>query len=110
MNHEQAENLLPAYLDNELSLSEAADFERHLNSCAQCQQTYQEQGQISGLIKNNVTYFKAKPELDKRIQMSLVIDASKSAPQQSTNKFWQFNWLMWGSKGSVMASLAALLR
>jgi len=30
MDHEQALQLLPGYIDEELSLSEALDFERHL--------------------------------------------------------------------------------
>ena len=33
MDHEQAFELLPGYLDQELSLSEALEFERHLAGC-----------------------------------------------------------------------------
>ncbi len=114
MNHEQAQNLLPAYVDKELSLSEVVDFERHFNSCTKCQLEYQEQARVSTLIKNNALYFEAKPELAERIESVITVDLSKAFPQKIQGHFWNLNWPgswdgIWGSKGAIMASLAALI-
>ncbi len=110
MNHEQAENLLPAYIDKELSLSEAADFELHLNSCAECQNTYKEQTNMINLVKNNAAYFEATPQFAKHVEAGL----PRELPLMNTKNSWNFEWLnIWFSndvsKGAVMTSLAILV-
>ena len=42
MDHEHAFELLPGYIDQELSLSESLEFERHLAGCKLCQQAYEQ--------------------------------------------------------------------
>lgn len=109
MNHEEALILLPAYVDKELSLSEAANFERHLSSCDECQREYNEQNQISALIKNNAQYFEATPQFTKRLNASLSNDRTKATQQKLSNTYWNFNWTnTWGSRGAIMVSFVAL--
>ena len=110
MNHEEALSLLAAYVDKELSLSETVDFEQHFSSCDECQREYNEQVQVSALIKNNAKYFEAAPQFTKRLEASLPADLTKATQQKSPNGFWNFNWLnAWGSSGVVMTSLLAIV-
>ncbi|MDD5581373.1 MAG: anti-sigma factor [Methylobacter sp.] len=106
MNHEEALNLVPAYSDNELSVAEAAGFERHLNGCDECQQEYAEQVRMSALVKHNAVYFEASPQLAKRLVAAL----PKAQSSKKTNSIWDWNWIIaWGGKGAVMASLVAIV-
>ncbi len=110
MNHEEALILLPAYVDKELSLSEAVNFERHLNSCDECQREYNEQIHVSALIKNNTKYFEATPQFTKRLEADLPADRTKATQQKSPNSFWNLNWVnTWGSGGVITASLLAIV-
>jgi anti-sigma factor RsiW len=109
MNHEQAENLLPAYIDKELSLSESADFEQHLNACAECQNTYKELTNAIGMVKNSAVYFEATPQFAKRLEASL--------PQELPSKNAKNSWFDWSqawlgngvSKSAIVTSCAALI-
>ncbi len=106
MNHQQALDLLPAYVDKELSLSENVDFEAHLNDCTDCQQVYDEQLNISNSIKQNALYFNAAPQFQQHVIETLT---TESKPKNFSN-FWSFNWINdWGSKGTLTASLALLV-
>lgn len=104
MNHEEAFNLLPAYLDNELSVVEAADFERHLHHCAECQQEYKEQLRVSALVKDKAVYFEASPQLLKRLEAAL------PKARKTSDNVWNLSWLgAWGNKGAIIVSLIAIL-
>lgn len=106
MNHEEALNLVSAHSDNELSVAEAAGFERHLNGCVECQQECAEQIRMSALVKHNAVYFEAPPQLAKRLVAAL----PKAPPPKKPNRFWNLDWEnSWGSKGAVMASLVAIV-
>jgi anti-sigma factor RsiW len=110
MNHEQAENLLPAYIDKELSLSEAADFEQHLNSCLECQNEYKVQSNVIGLLKNSAAYFEATPQFAKRLEASLLKELSSKKAEHGWNFDWLQAWFGNGvSKGAIIASCAALI-
>ena len=114
MNHEEALNLLPAYVDKELSLSELNEFERHLNGCDECQRQFNEQMHMSKLVKSNAIYFEASSKLANRIEAVLPINPAKSAPQKSSESIWNINWLnnwaeTWGGKGMLLASMTALI-
>ena len=67
MNHENAINLLPAYIDKELSISEAADFEQHMQNCSLCQEEFDAQSKIQQLIKNNAPHYSASPQFSKKL-------------------------------------------
>lgn len=110
MNHQQAENLLAAYIDKELSLSDAADFEQHLNSCVECQIEYKEQTHVISLLKSNAAYFKTTLQFTKRLEASL----AQELPEKNAKVSWNFDWLQaWVgnglSKGAIISSLAAIV-
>ena len=102
MDHKQAIELLPAYLDQELGLSEAIAVERHLGSCSECQQEYEEQSSVRAQLKKHAAYFKAPAHLAQRINMALPAER----PHPTRLKGWRFNWL---SAGAVIAILLALV-
>ena len=71
MDHEQAFELLPGYIDQELSLSESLEFERHLAGCKQCQQAYEQQRSVSAQLRQADLRVEAPAELVKRIKAAL---------------------------------------
>jgi anti-sigma factor RsiW len=71
MDHQQAFEMLPGYLDQELSLSEALEFERHLADCEQCQQAYAQHRAVSAQLRQADLRIEAPAELVKRIQAAL---------------------------------------
>ena len=102
MDHKEAIELLPAYLDQELGISDAIAVERHLSSCSECQHEYAEQSGVSTQLKKDAAYLKAPPHLAQRIKMALPPDRSYSTPFKS----WNFNWL---NAGAVMVALLAVV-
>ena len=76
MEHEQAFELLPGYIDEELSLSESLEFERHLASCERCKRAYEQQRQVSAQLRQNDLRMEAPPELAKRIRAALPVQRS----------------------------------
>ena len=109
MDHEQAFELLPGYLDQELSLSEALEFERHLAGCEQCQQVYSQHRQVSARLRQADLRVEAPAELVKRIKAAL----------PGRPSLWQrlvelFGWrrgggsLGWAPVGAMVMSVVAL--
>jgi anti-sigma factor RsiW len=102
MEHKEAIELLPAYLDQELGISDVMAMERHVSSCSECQREFAEQSGVSAQLKKNAAYFEAPPHLAQRIKMALPPDRSRSTPF----KGWNFNWL---NAGAVMVTLLAVV-
>ncbi len=71
MDHEQALQLLPGYIDEELSLSESLDFERHLATCEECRRIYEQDRQVNAQLRQADLRMDAPPELVKRIKAAL---------------------------------------
>jgi anti-sigma factor RsiW len=71
MDHERAFELIPGYLDGELSLSEALDFERHLASCELCQEAYAQQQLASALLQQAHLRVETPKDLTQRIEAAL---------------------------------------
>ena len=108
MDHEQAFELLPGYLDQELSLSEALEFERHLAGCEQCQQVYSQHRQVSAQLRRADLRVEVPAELVKRIKAAL----------PGRPSLWQrlvelFGWrsgggsLGWAPVGAMVMSVVA---
>lgn len=111
MDHEQAFELLPGYIDEELSLSEALEFERHLAGCAQCKRAYDQQRQVSAQLRQGDMRFDAPEELVKRIRASLPV---RRAWWQRLGDLSEFakgtggGARMWAPAGAMALSLVAL--
>jgi anti-sigma factor RsiW len=115
MDHEQAFELLPGYVDEELSLSEAREVERHLADCPECQQVIEQQREASAQLKAADLRVETPPELVKRVYAALPLRPS----------LWQRIWgeprgsgfvagrgaasLGWAPLGAMAVSFAALV-
>jgi len=110
MNHQEAIILLPAYVDKELSLSESVDLEMHLNSCDECKRAYDEQLQMSILIKNMAKNYEPTQDFIQNLGMKLSLEPNKVKPIKLPKRFMELNWFnTWGNKGLVFASLLAIV-
>ncbi|HYS64203.1 MAG TPA: anti-sigma factor [Paraburkholderia sp.] len=109
MDHEQAFELLPGYLDQELSLSEALELERHLAGCEQCQRVCAQHRQVSAQLKQADLRVEAPAALVRRIKASL-----PGRPPLWQRLVERFGWrsgggtLNWAPVGAMAISLAAL--
>lgn len=112
MEHQEVLELLPAYVDQELSMSETMQIERHLNNCMECQQHFTQQSQLSAQLKTPAFHFEAPAALAQRINAAL--PKERSTPTAPTNKRWQFGEkLGWHfdrfNMGALLATLVAVL-
>jgi anti-sigma factor RsiW len=115
MDHQEAIELLPAYLDQELDIADAIAMEHHLSACFECQHEYAEQSTVSAQLRRDAPYFKAPGNLAHRVTMSLPRDGFSSIGL----KAFHFDWLRagagprawnlrWLGVGAVAASVLAL--
>ena len=110
MDHEKAFELLPGYIDNELTLSETVEFEHHLSGCAECQRALESQQRVSSLLKTSNLQFTAPDELRARIKAQL--HPRKSLFQRLAH--WLPSWKeggrsSWAPAGAMVISAAALM-
>ena len=59
MDCKQARELLPAYVDSEIGLSDARALEAHLETCAACRAESDAQVKLREAIAAQATYFRA---------------------------------------------------
>lgn len=71
MKCETTANLIHAYLDNELDLATALDFEAHLQACEPCRLQLQTLKQLQSTIKQAAPYYQAPAALRISLQQSL---------------------------------------
>ncbi|WP_321939188.1 anti-sigma factor [Paraburkholderia sp. J8-2] len=71
MDHGKAFELLPGYIDSELTLGETVEFEHHLSGCAVCHCVLASQRRVSTLLKTSKLQFTAPAELRARIKKEL---------------------------------------
>ena len=102
MDHKYVIELLPAYLDQELGISDAIAVERHLGVCTECQHEFEEQRRVSQLLRTTAISFKAPSHLTQRIKSTL----PKERVQPSLFKAWNFSWI---NAGAVVVSLLAVV-
>jgi len=99
MDHQEIQELLPAYADQELGVVEALEVQRHLEGCADCQREYAAQRIVSARIKKEAVYFDAPPHLAHRINAALPQDVSRAKPRH-------INWLNFGTALAAGLALA----
>ena len=83
-----AQSLLDIYLDQELDPVRNLEIEEHLQGCRGCAQSYGDRQVMRQSLKTESLYFKAPPELERRIQRSLRQAAKAEAPAQWFSGSW----------------------
>jgi len=106
MDHKQALELLPAYIDQELAMADALAVERHIGDCHECQQEYAAQNSVSQMLKKNAVYFNAPAHLVRRIEAALPQNKPGNRLHAWRFKVWNFNWL---NAGALAMTLLALV-
>jgi anti-sigma factor RsiW len=88
MEHEEAEQLLPAYVDQELDVVDALALEDHLGSCATCRRELEEQRGASLQTRLGAKYFEAPPALHARLESALPQAKAQAAPAAPRRSYW----------------------
>ena len=109
MDHQQVLELLPAYLDQELSLSETRELERHLEGCEACRRADALQRDVSTQLRQAGLRIDAPPALLQSIEAAL---PRPIEPQISLGERFRL-WLAsrssnWAALGAMAMSLAVL--
>jgi anti-sigma factor RsiW len=88
MDHKDIQQLLPAYVDQELSIVDALTVERHLETCLACRSDIEEQRKVSMRTGSGAGYFDAPPALRARLIAGLPSRESTRAGA----RWWQTWW------------------
>ena len=88
MDCKNARTLIDGYLDGELDLVRNLEIEDHLHGCALCSQIHNDRQLLRGALKKGSVYFKAPPDLQKRIQRSVRQAANAEGRPRVLSKWW----------------------
>jgi anti-sigma factor RsiW len=105
MECSHAQSLLEIYLDQELDPMRNLEIEEHLHDCAGCAQSYGQSQVIRQSLKAESLYFKAPPELEKRVQRSLRQAANAEAPA----RWFSASWLKMAAPLAVAALVVLMI-
>ena len=109
MDHELVVELLPGYLDQELGLSEALEFERHLEGCEQCRHVYAQHREVSAQLRQAVLRVNAPQALAQRIEAALPsLPATRETLGERFRRWLGSGSLSWAPVGATLASVVAL--
>ena len=89
MDCPNAQNLLDAYLDEELDALRSSEIADHLHGCAVCAHSLEERQTLLSGLKSPSLYFKAPDALQKSIRHSL----RQAAKSESPSRWFDAPWL-----------------
>lgn len=72
MNHEESQQLLDAYLDDQLEIAEALHVESHVNGCGRCQAWLAERRVLVARLRSEPLRYALSAEVASRIQQPFV--------------------------------------
>ncbi len=97
---EQSQNQLHGYLDGELDAVSSANFERHLETCADCKRVLADEQALRQSLQKANLYDRAPQSLHEKVRVS--IGAVRPAP---TRFVWPWQWLSLAAAAVVLAIL-----
>jgi anti-sigma factor RsiW len=105
LNCELAQTTIHGYVDGELDAVRSAEFERHLESCAECQAVLEGIESLRTQLRQSNLYEHASPQLRGRIRTQLAQEAGegRAAPGHS----WR-RWFLIPAFGSLVAAAAVI--
>jgi anti-sigma factor RsiW len=106
MNCDQTQQLIHAYLDQELDAANAIAVEQHLQGCKSCQQDYAEMVNLGERLRDNLPYHSAPKTL--RASILADLDCDDSAPAK-TNPARYYTSLALAAALSVSIAVVGLL-
>jgi anti-sigma factor RsiW len=99
MDHNEIQQLLPAYVDQELGIVDALAVERHLQTCDACRREIEEQRSVSERVHAAGVYVDAPAAVRMRVLASL--------PGHPPRRTGRVSWPAWWPR--AMTALAVLL-
>jgi anti-sigma factor RsiW len=88
MNCKETQEVIHGYLDGELDVVHNRSVEQHLEVCAACGRSFQEQQSLRKVMARGSLYFEAPKGLEKRLR-SAVRQANKA---ESSRWSWRWDW------------------
>ncbi len=114
MEHQQAIDLVPAYVDEELGVADALALARHLDACAECRAALAQQSAVRARLRADASGFRAPAGLAQRIRAALPADSSgqhdiPTRPAPARPAGWLLRWNpAWARAGAMALCLLAL--
>ncbi|HEX4164170.1 MAG TPA: anti-sigma factor [Bryobacteraceae bacterium] len=104
MSCQQVSDFLDAYVDKELDVITASQFDRHLAECAACRAKADQYRQLHDSVQAHMEYFQAPGEFEQRLRARLY--PSSQQQQKPIRREWFPGWRGWWA---VAASILAVL-
>ena len=104
MNCELEESTIHGYFDGELDAVRSAEFERHLEHCAQCQSVLEGIDSLHMQLQQSDLYENASPELHDRIRKQL---AQATSAERVSAGHWR-RWFLVPTFGALAAAAAVI--
>lgn len=102
MSCQETRELLDSYVDSELDVVTALQFERHLKECTSCQALCQRYGQFTRAVRTNLPRFDAPAALEAKIRSQLGI-RGETHSRTSARAF--VDWRGWAIAASFVGVL-----
>lgn len=102
MSCESAQTIVHGYFDGELDAVRAAEFERHLQNCADCQASLDRLEFCRARLRENDLYEHASPYLRQQVRKQLGLEAAPARSRTSARR-----WLL-APAFALLATAAAL--
>lgn len=93
MDCETARQLTSAHLDNELTVSESLEMERHLRICPECRAQLQGLQALSEAMKKHAIYFAPRAGLEERISAAVAQETLSTRNPNTRSGWWK--WSGW---------------
>lgn len=94
---------LDLYVDRELDVPQAIEFERHLESCPECKLAFEQIRGVQGAVQRQATYFTVPDGLADRIMASLPSDVESAGERESARLRSGRGWWSWLGAGLAIA-------
>jgi anti-sigma factor RsiW len=114
MNCNDSRTFLPAYLDDELDVTESLRVQKHLAECGDCRQTQDEQIALRSVLRDPDLYAYPSADFSKRIAAAVRRAAQEEARTQRPSWFERlrlgtFRWVPAAAALVVVTAIGALL-
>ncbi len=105
MSCELAQTTIHGYFDGELDAVRSAEFERHLERCAECQSTLASIESLHTRIQQSNIYEQASPDLRNRIRKQIKQAAGRTSATPESSRI---KWFLAPTFGALAAAAAVI--
>ena len=102
MSCQEVTEFLDAYLDNELEVVAASQFDRHVAGCASCRARYAQYREMQRAVQGRMEYFRAPEDFAQKLRASLFPDAGQ---EKKAKREWFPRWQAWTAVACLLAVL-----